>query len=383
MPDDAYEIRAYEPTDRDAILDLYETTFGPRSEAWFDWRYVDNPYLPEVPIVVAERDGDVVGARPSLPFPLSVGDDTALAVLQVDPMVHPDHRRQGLFTRMVSEVYDRYADREPSVSIGFPNEPVKDALERLGDELSLHAGVSVPFSEYYRVQNPAAMARSATDDAVPRTLARLTTPVARGYLAVRDGLGSREYDVAVESVEGVPAGRLADLAREGRPRAAHARRTEEFYRWRFANPRFDDRTYLATRDGEPTAAMVVSRLADPAFDTDGATVAEVVPLDGDVAGGNDRGDDREEAVAALLDRAVADAADADLLAATGSGVPAALLAERGFHADTTLPLSRVSTTNYLVGRPLTDDDLSEWTVGGRRLASPDNWRFTYCERALG
>jgi GNAT superfamily N-acetyltransferase len=375
MPDSSYEIRSYEPADRDAVLDLYGTTFGPRSEAWFEWRYVDNPFLPEVPIVVAEHDGDVVGARPSLPFPLRVGDDTALAVLQVDPMVHPDHRRQGLFTRMVSEVYDRYADREPTVSIGFPDEPVKDALERLGDELSLHAGVGVPFPEYYRVQDPDAMARSATDDAVPQALARLSTPVARGYLAVRDSLGSRETDIAVESVDGVPAGRLADLALGGQPRAAHARRTEEFYRWRFANPRFEDRTYLASRDGEPTAAMVLSRLTDPAIDTDGATVAEVVPLEGDA--------DRDEAVAALLDRAVADAADADLLAATGSGVPAELLADRGFHADTAFPLSGLSTTNYLIARPLTDDDVSEWTVGGRRLASPDNWRFTYCERALG
>src|SRR6056297_2926463 len=66
-----YSIRAGGPGDREAFLSLYEAVWGrSKSAAWFDWRFVDNPFTDRVELVVAERAGRVVGAEPLLALPL-------------------------------------------------------------------------------------------------------------------------------------------------------------------------------------------------------------------------------------------------------------------------------------------------------------------------
>ena len=381
---DEYEIRAYEPADRNAVRSLYEQTFGPRSETWFEWYYLENPYLEEVPIVVAEHAGEVVAARPSLPVPLNVGGNRMLALVQVDPMVSPDHRRQGLFSRMVTHVYRRYASREPTISVGFPNEAVKGALEKLGSELSLHAGVSYRFPEYFRIQDPRAMVRESTDKPAPLAFARLSTSAVGGYLAVRDALAAGGGDIAVERIEGVPTTRLASLAGEPSLGVIRAVRDEEFYRWRFGDPRYDYRTYLAFSGGDPVAATVARWPSDPETQEHVVHVSEVVPPTGDAHGCEiGDGNRRERSLTALLDCVVEDAADAAGVATGGSVIPPSLLADRGFRHRNRFPLSMLSGTNYFVARPLTDEDVDEWTVGGCRLSDPESWQLSYFERELG
>lgn len=47
---ETYAIRRFESGDRDPYLDLYETVFGHRQrDAWFDWKYVHDPYVDHVP----------------------------------------------------------------------------------------------------------------------------------------------------------------------------------------------------------------------------------------------------------------------------------------------------------------------------------------------
>lgn len=373
MSSGPYRIRTYEAADREAVLGLYDETFGDRSGEWFDWRYADNPFLDGVPIVVAERDGEVVAARPSLPVPLSVGGERVLAVMQVDPMVHPDHRRRGLFSRMVTHVHERYASGEPSVSIGFPGTQVRGALEKLADELSLHAGVNVRFPEYVRVQAPGPVAKAATDGGAYRAIGQLATPAVKGYLSIRDRLSAGGDDLAVERLDGAPAKKLAALAAERRPDAAHAHRCERFYGWRFANPRVDYTTYLAHGEWGPVAALVLGRRTDG--DADDATISEVVPLDD--------GDEWSEAVSRLVGTALEDAGDADVVRASGTVIPRSILQSWGFRHDDGFPFSLVSSPTYLVARPLAGGDVGDWVVGGTSLGDARNWRLSGCERQLG
>lgn len=384
-----YEIRSYEPGDREAVLGLYAETFGDRSREWFDWRYVDNPFLDEVPIVVAEwngepvagrsgedaagRSGEVIAARPSLPIPLDVGGERVLALMQVDPMVHPDHRRQGLFTRMVTHVHERYASREPSVSIGFPGSSVRGTLEKLADELALDAGVNARFPEYARVQAPGAVANAVTDGGAYRALGQLATPAVKGYLSVRDRLSAGNDELQVERVDGAPPDTLSALAAEGRPDAAHAHRCERFYRWRFANPRVDYTTYLAHGEWGLVAALVLGRRVGE--DTLTATVADVIPLDD--------GDEWAEAVSRLLGTALDDAGDADVVTASGTVIPRSILETWGFRSDDAFPFSLVASPTYLLARPLVEHDVDEWILNGMDLARLEGWALSGCERELG
>ncbi len=366
--DETYDVRLYEPRDREDLLALWDDVLGKEPGAWFDWKFRDNPYLDEVPICVTEYDGEVVGARPSFPLPLRVGDDSLLALVQEGAMVHADHRRRGLFTRMVEHLYDHYADREPAASIGFPNDRVVSALRNLDSRLSLSGGVVDRLPIYYRVQDPAAM---TGDGDRPGWLARLAGPAVRPYLAVRDATAPGADDVRIERRPGVPAATLASLAGEHAPAAAHAARDERFYRWRFAHPRFEYATYVARRDGRPVAAVVAGRERDATPPV--VHVSEALPPTGE----------RPDALSALLGELVADSADAALVAAAGPRLPDRVLLAHGFLPDTRAPLSAVTTPDNFVARPLTSDDVATWNRDGVRLSNRDGWTLSFCERELG
>jgi len=78
--DEAYEVRLAEPSDRDGFLALYEDVWErSRDESWFDWRFLDDPYAAGIEMVVAEREGTLVGAELLLPMPLDVGSERVVA----------------------------------------------------------------------------------------------------------------------------------------------------------------------------------------------------------------------------------------------------------------------------------------------------------------
>ncbi|WP_232423686.1 GNAT family N-acetyltransferase [Haladaptatus paucihalophilus] len=361
----SYVVRQYDPDDRAGVLALYETVFGDRRGRgeWFDWKFGDNPYLSHVPICVAERDGEVVGARPSLPVPLSVGGTRELALVQVDPMVHPDHRRQGLFTRMAKHVYDYYGPREPSIVVGFPNEAVKAGLEKLADKLSLRDGVLTNFTEHYRVQNPQALSDSP--------VASAALPAIRGYLAGRDRMTSRAPDSVIDRYDDLRPAMLADIAATQRTASAHAVRDETFLAWRFLNPRYEYTTYVYRGEYGPVAMVVgEQRKTDQTI----VHLSDVLPVAGGTA--------RERALSALLGRIIDEHRDADVIVAAGTTLPRSLLADHGFLPTDRFPLSRLTSEYWFSARPIGGPG-GDWTVNGRRLAEEGSWNLSFCELEIG
>ena len=94
-----FRIRWFEEKDSDAFLNMFQLVFEePMSEAYFNWKYIDNPLVEDKPfIIVAEelKTGIQAGFRPCIPTRLRAGEDTFEALLTCDLMVHPDHRRRG------------------------------------------------------------------------------------------------------------------------------------------------------------------------------------------------------------------------------------------------------------------------------------------------
>ncbi|WP_435153177.1 GNAT family N-acetyltransferase [Haladaptatus sp. DFWS20] len=368
---DSYRIRQYEPRDRAGVLALYETVFDNRRGRgdWFDWKFADNPYRSRVPICVAEQDGQVVGARPSLPIPLCVGGARELALVQVDPMVHPDHRRQGLFTRMAKEVYDYYGPREPSIVVGFPNEAVKSGLEKMAETLSLRDGIMSEFTEFHRVQNP----RALTDS----VLGKVAAPGARGYLASRDWMAPAAPDDETDCYTGVPATLLEEIAACHRTSRVHAVRDEVFFAWRFANPRYDYTTYVFRGKDGPVAIVVGKQLN---ADANIVHLSDALPVTG--------GRSRTKAFSALLGRIVADNRNADVIVAAGTTIPRSVLARHGFFGTDRLPLSKLTSAYWFSARPLvkpgtkkTSDE--RWVVNGQPLAEEERWNLSFCELEIG
>jgi hypothetical protein len=357
---DPYTIRRYRPGDRADVVDLYEQVFGGPGEAWFSWKYENNPYVDHVPMTVGTYEGTVVATKPCLALQLRAGESTVLALQPADVMVHPDHRRNGLYSRTTELIKEVYADREPALFFNFPNAATLSGSLKHGWEIV----TEVP--TYYRVHRPATMLDA--EDGPALTLARSLTPLARGYLGVRDAVGSGPASVTVERHADVPVDTLVAAYRRDRPDALHALRDSRYYSWRFENPRWNYETYTAGHDRTAVGGMIVGTR-----EADGrriAAITDVVPLAG--------GDSRRETFAALLRRIVDDHADAGTIAIGGGVVPRDLLSAFGFLGDDAFPLARFASPTTQVTYSLTDDPGHR--AAGFDLADPQSWSLSLSEQ---
>ena len=353
MPE--YDVRQYRPGDRAAFLSLYREVFGEaKSEEWFAWKFEENPYVDHVPVLVATDGGDLVGARSFFALPVD-GDGPEVALQPCDTMVHPEHRRRGLFTRMTERAIERYRGAHPFF-FNFPNRLT------LQGNLDLGWRVVSERASYYRIEDPGSVAAARTNRTLVRLAADLAAPLLRVYYRLRARSAPAAADVPVEVHDRPPAGELAALYRRSVPESIHAVRDERFYGWRFGNPDWEYTAYVAGGD-DPSAAVVVGTATDgPPART---RLTDVVPLEAAP----------EPALAALLERVLAAHADTDLFVAPGQGVPAPLLRSFGFHADRSPALSLLANPTTHVVRSLT----GEWDHGGRRLVDPDEWLLTFAE----
>lgn len=357
-----YQVRPFRRGDREGFLALYERVFDrDGSDEWFDWKYAHNPYLDEVPVVVATLDGRVVGARAFFPLAMRGADRTALALQPADTMVHPDHRRNGLFTEMTRLGLDRYADREPEFCFNFPNSATLSGNRKLGWR------VVGPVPTCYRINDPVSTLEGP--DSFSK-VGRAVPAVVEQVIRARDQLAGRRRptaDVAVSRHGEVPVDDLLAVARRTAPDRLHARRDRTFFEWRFANPDWTYEAFVAREAGRPVAAVVTGTQ-----ETGGLTVTtlcDVLPL---------RGCDRRGPLSALLSRITEAFADSELLAASPAAAPAGLMARHGFLRDDVPPLSAVSDVTVMAVRPL--GETSDWTFGDRRLTDDDSWRLSLAER---
>ncbi|WP_232701278.1 GNAT family N-acetyltransferase [Halobacterium wangiae] len=359
--DETYTIREYDSSDREGVHALAELVWGgDRSPEWFAHRYEANPYTNGPPMIVAEADGDVVGARPFTPLPMRVGGRDLTVVYLGNLMVHPEHRRRGLFTRMTELATEAYTDTESALFFNFANEMSAPGYRKFDFQ-----AVGTGPVKQYRVQRPAQVAQERTRLPVERTIGALADGAMDRYLSLRRGPTSTEYDV--ERRSGIPANLLADLYEADHPTALHTRREETLYRWLANAPHREYETYVASKDGTPTAAAVLRDRSQRRDDD--LCVADVVPPCSTA---------RRDAIEAVLDSVVSDYRDARVVALLGPVVnehllPEETLAKFGFLSSTNPLLARfVAKGNTLFATPL-DGTKQLPTVGGVDLGDPENW----------
>ncbi|WP_306052455.1 GNAT family N-acetyltransferase [Natronococcus wangiae] len=326
-------IRRFEPGDRAAFLSLYETVFErDRRTDWFRWKYKENPYVDHVPIVVAEHDGDLVGCRSLFAQEMRGHGTVRTAFQPCDTMVHPEHRRRGLFSRMNERTLERYTDGGPSFFFNFPNEAsMQGNLDCGWREIG-----TVPL--YYRFQDPVrAFERWAGDsestsgstdrssgNRATAALSRALADAIAGSHRAGDRLLTPDAGVRIVRYETPPPETLERIYRRSIPDAMHTNRTEAFYRWRFANPEHTYTTYVAKRDAAPVAALVVSEVDDH------VRIVETLPrtVDSELA-----------ALNRLLVAVLSEYEDRSYVTAFGETLPTPV--RYRFYPDTRAPLSTV------------------------------------------
>jgi len=216
-----------------------------RSVEWLAYRYETNPYRDGPPMVVAETDGHVVGARPFVPLPMRVGHTDVTAVYLGNLMVHPEHRRQGLFTRMTELATELYADTDSDFFFNFANERSAPGYRKLDFE-----AVATGPEKQFRVQNPGQVVRDRMRLPAGRYLGVAADAAMDSYLSLRRR-GPTRAGYEVERLSGIPAELVAELYEADHPTALHTRREETFYRWLANGPYWEYETYVASSDGTP------------------------------------------------------------------------------------------------------------------------------------
>lgn len=355
---DEYDVRWYQSGDDDEILSLFEDQLDRvRSAEYFEWKYLGDPYLSHAPVNVAAVDGDVVGVQAYLPFEFRDGDRTFLGLQPADAVVHGDHRRNGLYTRMTRQAIDRYTEGEPALFFNYPSPGALDAQRKLGwesvDTLDVH----------YRIARPSAFLESALDGTGGNALGRVADAVARGAYGVVDRVAPAADDVEVDRHHSVPSETLASLYETYVPDRLHVHRESRFYDWWFANPAYDYTTYVARSSGRPVAALVTRTVPGGVLQ-----LREAVPL---------APYQPTPEFGRLLAAALDDHPDADVVKSVGSTLPDDLLARFGFVSDSTPLLDERTTPLNLAARPLTDE-----ARDGRRpeaVTDRSNWFPTFVE----
>lgn len=362
---DTYQIRSYGPHDRARFLSLYETVWGRRkSEEWFDWRFRANPYRDEIQMTVVESDGKLVGAEPLLPYRLRIDGDVHTADQPVDWIVHPEHRRCGLFTRMTEDVLDRYL---PNVSLffNFPNELLRPGLEKFDWQ------TVGPVVCRYRLQNTRQFVEEAEAQQLPAAAlvaGRLGEPIVSAGLSLLDRLNSPPDEISIERVDGVPIETVHDLYRSTRPETIHIVRDRPFLQWRFANPNWETTSYIASRDGKTVASLITA--TEQIDDCRITHLLDIQPMS--------RQRRRPAAFEALLANVLDDSCESDLLRAPGGYYPQ-LFRRYGFYRDDTFPLSVAATQTTHAIRTPDASDASSLHSASTELADSAAWCLTVAD----
>ena len=117
-----YDYRRLELSALAEFNDLYNTCYGcerPLDDA--RWLYADNPTGPAVIFAAFDRLGGLVGVRPAIPFRQTWGGRERTAYEFADALVHPEHRRRGIFSRLVRQACEWAAEHGHTL-YSIPNE---------------------------------------------------------------------------------------------------------------------------------------------------------------------------------------------------------------------------------------------------------------------
>ena len=362
-----YEIVRYVPELKPQLVQL-QTHLWSRdvrlNEAYFRWKYEENPYFREPLVYLARCDGQVVGMRGMLGARWQVGatPKTFVAPYADDLVVAPEHRNRGLFTQIMRAALDDVAGRGLEYVVNFS----AGRTTQLGS-LSMgwkSAGGVGPVGRRLPARQPLRAILGRT-----RLLRRYVSAAMRargdggGVFARLDGMAERgakwsggAMSLSKHSCPEAMADLIARLPLDGRFRHV---RDAAYFDWRFRNP-FRTYRFLYAGESRVDGYMVLQCQPDGQAGSARVNIVDWEATDATI---------RE----ALLDAAVRGAfAELVIWSASLDAESRDLLRRRAF-----APIDEADAARGIPGiliRPVRDHALrAEWTIHGRRLLDLANW----------
>jgi predicted N-acetyltransferase YhbS len=127
-----YMIRPARPDDANQVIELFRVVFGRTiNEAYWRWKL----WLVRRDLYtawVATAEDKVVGHYAGMPLTFWQNGQTTTAMVSVDGMVHPAHRRRGVIAQIVSACHGHWIEQGVAFTLGLPNEQWRSRKQALG-----------------------------------------------------------------------------------------------------------------------------------------------------------------------------------------------------------------------------------------------------------
>ena len=349
-------LRNYTPADKSDFIDLHHRVFGTWSSVEasevFTWKYELAPFSNDIPVFVAETEGEIVSARGEVFLPVMIGGSEELVMQGSDVMTHPDFRGNGIYSRLRQHIHGYYSGESierPVMDFGFPEVAARN--------VSLNQGsFAIDKREFHRVMSPSLTGRA--DEGI---LTRLGHVALGLYGAVRErGLGPDDASaVSVELAEQVPISDLVKLYQRAIPSTIHVKRSRKFYEWRVRDPLNTFRAVLAREGGNPIAGLVYSTSVDGKV-----KIRDVLPLDWSNL-------DRT-VFFKLLHRVLTECRETTSVTIWDKTMPQSVISSAGFLPESSIPFKADSLCITFTPLGSSNDP----RINGVDLTEPSNWQMS-------
>ncbi len=178
-------------SDIPAIVSLLRLSLGetlmPKSEAFWRWKHVDNPFGPS-PVLVAEEGDTLVGVRAFMRWEWVLNGAIIKAVRAVDTATHPDFQGKGVFKKLTLLLVERCQKEKVQFIFNTPNASSLPGYLKMGwHEHGRMAISAFPVLPRFKKGNP--MSTQYAGDAAARDV----RPVKSGTLATHTSKAFLEW----------------------------------------------------------------------------------------------------------------------------------------------------------------------------------------------
>ena len=344
-----YEIVKYHPEFRSQVLELQSHLWGPDvalNAAYLEWKHEHNPYVETPLIYMALCGGQVVGMRGMFGAKWQIGhpSQTFFGPCAGDSVIAPDHRNRGLYRKLTMAALN-----------DLTNSGHTYVFSLSANKIAYCGSLAMGWCGIGTLQ---VMHRRSVDGLSSVSSAEEPHPF---YFLDRNAAGSQGEASPYVSVEPTPrpealAELVARIGGDGRMRHV---RDQQYFAWRFQNPRAVYR-FLFWEDARLEGYLILRKWVY----TDRVGVRIV---DWEATNAQVRTD--------LLQAAIrwGEFAELTIWCATLPNEAKALLQMTGFKQLE----DKGGMTRYLptvLVRPVRDEMLKgDWVFAGRRLLDLDNW----------
>ena len=131
-----YTIIRFIPELRDQVLRLQTHLWGgdlAANEEYLEWKYLKNPFNKEILIYLAMYDNDIVGMLGRYATCWEIGGENIkiICLMGADAVVHPDHRRRGIFASLESASLEDLANSDFDYYIALSASNPTDSSARI------------------------------------------------------------------------------------------------------------------------------------------------------------------------------------------------------------------------------------------------------------